>query len=173
MEDGIEQHMRTFVENRVLVFGTRLGQKVVAILNRSPSVVAFCAESRANDPDAVKAEIHKCGATHVMCFTHSEDIRTTDYLENLNENLRDNLFAPLTIADTCADHNIHYTYISDYVSDDDRTSQRIIQRYTDRLIHRRNNVLIVQVRIDDGGSLDKFLLSVVDLVIKRFCGRIT
>lgn len=173
MEDGIEQHMRTFPETRVLIFGARLGQKVVAILNRSPSVSVFSAKSRADDADAVRAEIDACGATHVMSFTHCERINTIDYLETLDENIRDYLFAPLILADVCVERDIHYTYVSGYGSDETQDAispQCIIQKYTDSLISRRKNALIVQVRMNNEGShgsSDVFLLSVVDLVIKR------
>lgn len=175
MEDGIEQHMHTNLEskNRILVFGARLGQKVVAILNRYPSISVFSAKSRADDADAVRAEIDACGATHVMSLTHCERINTIDYLETLDENIRDYLFAPLILADVCVERGIHYTYVSDYGSDETQDAispQCIIQKYTDSLISTRKNALIVQVRMNNEcshGSPDVFLLSVVDLVIKR------
>lgn len=177
MEDGIEQHMQTFIENRVLIFGAKgwIGQKVVSILNRSPSVLVFCAKSRADDADAVKSEIVACGATHVMSFigrTHGEGIGTIDYLEKpgkLVENLRDNLFAPLTLADVCAERGIHYTYLGtgcifDYDDahpfGDETTgfkttdvpnffgsSYSVVKGYTDRLMRRRDHVLNVRIRM--------------------------
>ena len=177
MEDGIEQHMQTFIENRVLIFGAKgwIGQKVVSILNRSPSVLVFCAKSRADDADAVKSEIDTCGATHVMSFigrTHGEGIGTIDYLEKpgkLVENLRDNLFAPLTLADVCAERCIHYTYLGtgcifDYDDahpfGDETTgfkttdapnffgsSYSVVKGYTDRLMRRRDHVLNVRIRM--------------------------
>jgi 3,5-epimerase/4-reductase len=177
MEDGIEQHMQTFIENRVLIFGAKgwIGQKVVSILNRSPSILVFCAKSRADDADSVKSEIDTCGATHVMSFigrTHGEGIGTIDYLEKpgkLVENLRDNLFAPLTLADVCAERGIHYTYLGtgcifDYDDahpfGDETTgfkttdvpnffgsSYSVVKGYTDRLMRRRDHVLNVRIRM--------------------------
>ena len=179
MEDGLEQNMCTNTEsnNRVLVFGAKgwIGQKVVAILNQSPSVSVFSAKSRADDADAVRTEIVACGATHVMSFigrTHGDGIGTIDYLEKpgkLVENLRDNLFAPLTLADVCAERGIHYTYLGtgcifDYddahKSGDETTgfkttdtpnffgsSYSVVKGFTDRLMRRRDHVLNVRIRM--------------------------
>lgn len=176
MEDGIERNIRTLTLYRILIFGAKgwIGQKVVNLLRTNPSVYVFCASARADDANAVKAEIIKFSISHVMSFigrTHGEGITTIDYLEKpgkLVENMRDNLFAPLTLADVCAKFDVHYTYLGtgcifDYDEahpfGDETTgfkesdvpnffgsSYSVVKGYTDRLM-RRLPVLNVRIRM--------------------------
>ena len=178
MEDGLEHSIRTNLEPvyRILIFGANgwIGQKVVNLLRTNSSISVFCASARADDADAVKAEIIKFSISHVMSFigrTHGEGITTIDYLEKpgkLVENMRDNLFAPLTLADVCAKFDVHYTYLGtgcifDYDEahpfGDETTgfkesdvpnffgsSYSVVKGYTDRLM-RRLPVLNVRIRM--------------------------
>ena len=70
-------------------------------------------ESRCDDPDAIKKEIQKTGATHVFCAigrTSGPGFTTIDYLEQpgkLVENLRDNLVSKMIMASVCKELGVH------------------------------------------------------------------
>jgi 3,5-epimerase/4-reductase len=107
---------------RFLLFGANgwIGSKVYALL-KSLNVVVVKAESRANDYDAVHAEITRVNPTHVMSFigrTHGKyngvEIGTIDYLEKpgkLVENIQDNLYGPIVLASVCKKLDCHFTYL--------------------------------------------------------------
>ena len=77
MEDGLEQSIRTLTLHRILIFGAKgwIGQKVVNLLRTNSSISVFCAEARADDADAVKAEIIKFSimTKHILSVTKPLD----------------------------------------------------------------------------------------------------
>jgi len=107
---------------RILIFGANgwIGSKVFKLL-QSQNIIVVKAESRADDYDAVHAEITSVQPTHVMSFigrTHGnyngKEIGTIDYLEKpgkLVENIQDNLYAPIVLATVCKKLDCHFTYL--------------------------------------------------------------
>jgi len=136
----------------------------------------ICAESRADDEKAVKAEISSIKPDRVICLIGRirgppGDIPNIDYLEGnnsgesrekLNINIRDNLFAPLQLSMICNELNIHFTYLGTgciFTYDRDKTikteednpnffgsSYSIVKGYTDRLM-KLNDDNTLNVRI--------------------------
>ena len=127
---------RTFVDNfrnmpennnaenpmNVLVYGAKgwIGQQFIHVL-KANNVRFVAGASRADNYDALLAEIIEVKPTHVVSFigrTHGkidEKVYTTiDYLEQegkLVENVRDNLYSPLLLSMVCREKNVHYTYL--------------------------------------------------------------
>jgi len=107
---------------RILIFGANgwIGSKVFKLL-QAQNIIVVKAESRADDYDAVHAEITSVQPTHVMSFigrTHGNyngtEIGTIDYLEKpgkLVENIQDNLYAPIVLATVCKKLDCHFTYL--------------------------------------------------------------
>ncbi len=106
---------------RILVFGSRgwLGGMFISIATAAGHTIIE-AQTRADNHRAVRDEIIRSMATHVISFigrTHStyegEHIGTIDYLEKpgkLVENLRDNLYGPFILARECERLGVHLTY---------------------------------------------------------------
>ena len=91
------------------------GQFQEVLKSRDWAVVE--AKSRADDREAVLAEIAEHNPTHVVCLigrTHGPGFSTIDYLEQkdkLVENVNDNLYAPLTLAGVCKSKGLHMMYM--------------------------------------------------------------
>ena len=106
----------------VLVYGAKgwIGNQFIHVL-KANNVRFVAGASRADNYDALLAEITEVKPTHVVSFigrTHGsigEKVFTTiDYLEQdgkLVENVRDNLYSPLLLAMICREKNVHYTYL--------------------------------------------------------------
>jgi UDP-glucose 4,6-dehydratase len=105
-------------QSKALVWGHKgwIGQQFVPLLKAKGYEVVE-ATSRADDGDAVKAEVDSVHPTHLVCLigrTHGEGYTTIDYLEQpgkLIENLTDNLYGPLTLANTAKQQGLHMLYM--------------------------------------------------------------
>jgi UDP-glucose 4,6-dehydratase len=103
---------------KALVWGHKgwIGQQFVPLLKAKGYTVVE-ATSRADDGDAVKAEVDSVCPTHLVCLigrTHGEGYTTIDYLEQpgkLIENLTDNLYGPLTLANAAKQQGLHMLYM--------------------------------------------------------------
>jgi len=101
-----------------LVFGHKgwIGQQFVALLKEKGFTVLE-ATSRADDREAVEAEVTSTTPTHIVSLigrTHGEGFTTIDYLEQpgkLIENMTDNLYGPLTLASVAKHQGIHMLYM--------------------------------------------------------------
>lgn len=101
-----------------LVWGHKgwIGQQFVPLLLAKGYEVVE-ATSRADDGEAVKAEVDSVHPTHLVCLigrTHGEGYTTIDYLEQpgkLIENMTDNLYGPLTLANTAKQRGLHMLYM--------------------------------------------------------------
>ncbi len=92
-----------------------------ATLDAEREVRYLRGEARVDDETAVRREIERTGATHVVSFigrTHGVigdvEFGTIDYLEQegkLYENVRDNLFGPMVLAIVCKELRVHFTYL--------------------------------------------------------------
>ena len=119
--------MHEYIENpmnpmNVLVYGAKgwIGQQFIHVLKENNTQFVE-GVSRADNYDALLAEITSVSPTHVVSFigrTHGsigEKVYTTiDYLEQegkLVENVRDNLYSPLLLSMICKEKNVHYTYL--------------------------------------------------------------
>ncbi len=75
------------------------------------------ATSRADNRDAVLAEVAKHSPTHIVCLigrTHGPGYSTIDYLEQkdkLVENMTDNLYGPLVLAGVSRTKGLHMMYM--------------------------------------------------------------
>lgn len=100
-----------------LVYGHAgwIGQKYCEYANSHVEVVHGTA--RADDVDAIKAEMQEVGPSHVVCIigrTHGPGCGTIDWLEqpgHLKHNVRDNLFGPFVLARECEARRIKLTYM--------------------------------------------------------------
>jgi len=105
-------------QSKALVWGHKgwIGQQFVPLLKAKGYTVVE-ATSRADNGDAVKAEVDSVHPTHLVCLigrTHGEGYTTIDYLEQpgkLIENLTDNLYGPLTLANTAKQQGLHMLYM--------------------------------------------------------------
>jgi nucleoside-diphosphate-sugar epimerase len=102
----------------VLLWGSRGwigGQFKKLLLEKGWTVID--AKSRADDRDAVAAEVDAVKPTHIVSMigrTHGPGFTTIDYLEQkgkLIENLHDNLYAPLILAGVARARGIHMLYL--------------------------------------------------------------
>lgn len=125
-DDGLSRAISWYVANthywdvpkKWLVFGWRgwIGQKYIAELTRMKHCVIL-AQSRADKPDDVAAEVEQHGPDFVVSLigrTHGPGFGTIDYLEQkgkLVENLRDNLYAPVLLARAAEVAGAHFTYL--------------------------------------------------------------
>lgn len=162
---------------KVLFFGANgwIGSQFVSYMsdrNVNVNVDIVVAKSRADNYDAVAAEVADVLPTHVISFigrTHGDGINTIDYLEQpgkLVENIRDNLYGPMILATICKQYGVHLTYLGTgciFSSEDPRTasfdddappnffgsSYSIVKGYTDRLMHHMydNQVLNLRIRM--------------------------
>lgn len=155
---------------KILFFGSKGwigGQFKQALQAQGHTVVE--AQSRADDPSAVSAEIKTSGCTHVIATigrTHGPGVNSIDWLEEpgrLVDNLRDNLFAPLVLAETCRVENKHFTYLGtgcifddpvgerDYSETDEPdyfgSSYSVVKGFTDRLMSMYPEVLNLRIRM--------------------------
>lgn len=101
-----------------LVFGHKgwIGQQFTTLLKDHGFTVVE-ATSRADNQEAVQAEVVKTKPTHIVSLigrTHGEGFTTIDYLEQpgkLIENITDNLYGPLTLAKVAKATGIHMLYM--------------------------------------------------------------
>ena len=158
----------------VLFYGAKgwIAQYFIHELERNGRFKVFPAKARADDVEAVEAELDTLKPDRVVSFigrTHGDGIGTIDYLEQpgkLKENVRDNLFGPVALALLCSRHGIHFTYLGTgcIFSDDDPSvakpydersvptffgsSYSTVKGYTDRLMHMfGRSVLNVRIRM--------------------------
>jgi len=110
---------------RWLLFGHRgwIAAQFLRVLAEARSQdEVLLAVSRADEEDAVEAELMRLRPDRVVCMigrTHGPDLSqpghsTIDYLEEpgrLRENVRDNLFAPIVLLHLAARHRVHFTYL--------------------------------------------------------------
>jgi 3,5-epimerase/4-reductase len=163
---------------KVLFFGANgwIGSQFVSYMS-DKNVDIVVAKSRADNYDAVAAEVADVLPTHVISFigrTHGDGINTIDYLEQpgkLVENIRDNLYGPMILATICKQYGVHLTYLGTgciFSSEDPRTesfeddappnffgsSYSIVKGYTDRLMHHMydNQVLNLRIRMPITGE---------------------
>lgn len=124
--DGIQRVVQWYVENPLyweqsklwLVYGAQgwIGSKVLKFISARGDKY-ICAESRADDENAVSAEIDLHQPDHILSVlgrTHGPGYGTIDYLEQggmTKINIRDNLFAPFVLAKSAETRNIHFTYL--------------------------------------------------------------
>ena len=109
----------------ILIYGGKgwIGSQFCSLINKeTPNVnTIHLGKARADNIQAVKAEIKEIKPTHIVSFigrTHgkigNKIYSTIDYLEQpgkLKENLNDNLFSPVALALLCKECNIHLTYL--------------------------------------------------------------
>ena len=109
----------------ILIYGGKgwIGSQFCSLINKeTPNVnTIHLGKARADNIQAVKAEIKEIKPTHIVSFigrTHgkigNKIYSTIDYLEQpgkLKENLNDNLFSPVALALLCKDYGIHLTYL--------------------------------------------------------------
>jgi UDP-glucose 4,6-dehydratase len=132
------------------------------------------ATSRADQRDAVLAEIAAVGPTHLVSLigrTHGPGFTTIDYLEQpgkLVENMRDNLYGPLCLAEASRTTGKHLLYmgtgcIFDYdeehplggvkgFSEEDKpnffgSGYSVVKGFTDQLMGNYPTVLNVRIRM--------------------------
>ena len=162
---------------RIMIYGANgwIGEQFVNLLTREGVEYVIGEKRLGDDPDdVIEQEILSVAPTHVASFigrTHGPGNGTVDYLEGgpdkLTVNMRDNLFGPLLLAEICRKFNIHFTYIGsgcifmyteehpiggEPFSENDRpnyfgSSYSVVKGYTDRLMHRYENVLNVRMRL--------------------------
>ena len=101
-----------------LVWGGRgwIGGQFAAVLAAKGWTVVD-AKSRADDREAVRAEVESSQATHIVSLigrTHGPGYTTIDYLEQkgkLLENMTDNLYGPLVLASVAKEKGLHMMYM--------------------------------------------------------------
>ena len=108
---------------RFLIYGHKgwIGEQVIKLLQSYKQIKVILGKSRADNHDALEAEIKQVYPTHIMSFigrTHGrvgdKQYKTIDYLEQpnkLKENVNDNLFSPILLAILAKQYRIHYTYM--------------------------------------------------------------
>lgn len=95
--------------------GGWIGQKYRAFADNHVRIIPGTA--RADDVDAIVAEMDRVQPDHVVCIigrTHGPGCGTIDWLEqpgHLRHNVRDNLFGPFVLAMECKKRNIKMTYM--------------------------------------------------------------
>lgn len=133
------------------------------------------ATSRADNRDAVIADINKYNPSHVICLigrTHGPGYSTIDYLEQkgkLVENINDNLYGPLVLAGVCKSRGVHMLYMgTGCIFEYDEEHQRdvsgvgftevskpnffgseysVVKGFTDRLMNEEFEDTVLNVRI--------------------------
>jgi nucleoside-diphosphate-sugar epimerase len=103
---------------KVLVWGGKgwIGEQFIPVLESRGWAVTQ-ASSRADNRDAVLAEVRSVNPTHIVSLigrTHGPGFSTIDYLEQagkLRENLNDNLYAPLVLAGVAKQLGLHMLYM--------------------------------------------------------------
>lgn len=107
---------------KILIYGASgwIGNQFCDICD-TQKILYSKGQSRVDDIESVKKELHEINPTHVISFigrTHgtidNTHISTIDYLEHsgkLIENINDNLFSPLSLGILCKERDIHYTYL--------------------------------------------------------------
>ena len=112
-----EDHCKWDSTPKWLVYGHAgwIGQKYCNYASSRVTVVP--GKARADDVDAIRAEMEEVAPSHVVCIigrTHGPGCGTIDWLEqpgHLRHNVRDNLFGPVVLARECEARRIKLTYM--------------------------------------------------------------
>lgn len=174
----IATYWKGTLTKRALLWGAKgwIGGLFTKILVRRGWTVLH-AKSRADNNDAVLAEIDDLNPTHIVSLigrTHGPGFTTIDYLEQvgkLRENIADNMYGPLILADAAKARNIHMLYmgtgcIFEYddvhalsegedgvgFTEQDKpnffgSSYSTVKGFTDQYISQNPNVLNVRIRM--------------------------
>ena len=154
-----------------LIFGSKgwIGGMVTKYL-RNQGETVFAARARADDEDAVVADIELYDPDRILCLvgrTHGPGYSTIDYLEQkgkLVENVRDNLYAPVALALIAQNYGLHLTYLGtgciftykeeqQLFSESDQpnffgSGYSTVKGFTDRLMHFfSSSVLNLRIRM--------------------------